>query len=111
MMGEDDVRWLLHRLAEHPVLPPTDRLPPNDESLHILLADLAAGERSRHGDLLCGVAAEHGIAPGELARVQSVKRPLHSAQGSRLNRPRRQVFTRVLLAAARSKKLAPLPGR
>jgi DnaJ domain len=67
MMAQDDIRRLLHRLAAHPVLPPTDRLPPNDEALHALLADLASGERSRCADMLRSVADECGIAAKELA--------------------------------------------
>jgi DnaJ domain len=67
MTGQNDVRRLLQRLAAHPVLPPTDQLPPNDEALHALLVELAAGERSRYADTLRGVADECGIAPQELA--------------------------------------------
>ena len=68
MMGGDEVRQLLDKLAAHPVLPSTDRLPPNDEALHVLLADLAAGERSRYANVLCDIATEHGITPRELAQ-------------------------------------------
>jgi hypothetical protein len=67
MMGQNDVRRLLQKLAAHPVLPPTDQLPPNDEALHALLIELAAGERSRYADTLRGVADECGIALQELA--------------------------------------------
>ena len=68
MMGGDEVCQLLHKLAAHPVVPSTDRLPPNNNELQVLLADLAAGERSRHADMLCSIATEHGITPKELAQ-------------------------------------------
>jgi DnaJ-domain-containing protein 1 len=67
MMRQDDIRRLLHELAAHPVLPPTEQLPPNDAALHTVLADLAAGERSRYADLLRHVADARGIAFTELA--------------------------------------------
>ncbi len=65
---ENEVRQLLEALATHPVLPPVECLPANDENLHALLADLARGERSSHAELLQSVAAECATAPEEVAR-------------------------------------------
>jgi DnaJ-domain-containing protein 1/ketosteroid isomerase-like protein len=68
MISPEQVDQLLHTLAAHPVLPSMDRLPANDEVLHALLAELAAGERSRYAERVGRVATEAGITPEELAR-------------------------------------------
>jgi ketosteroid isomerase-like protein len=68
MISTEQVDQLLHTLAAHPVLPSMDRLPADGERLHALLAELAAGERSRYSEMVGRVAIEAGITPGELAR-------------------------------------------
>lgn len=67
-MTPDDVRRVLDVLAVHPVLPPAEALPPNDEAFQALLADLSRGEGSSHAALLRETAVDRVIATGELAR-------------------------------------------
>jgi len=68
MVPLDDVRRLIRTLAVHPVLPPAEALPANDESLRALVADLARGPGSTHRDLLREVGEDVVISVDELAR-------------------------------------------
>jgi len=68
MTDSDVLLRLLRTLAAHPVLPPADTLPPNDDALRALLADLArAGGSSRAGTLRA-VSADLGVPVDELSR-------------------------------------------
>jgi DnaJ domain len=68
MIAAEEVLQLLHTLAAHPVVPPMDRLPADDEALHTLLTELIGGERSRYAAECRRAAAEAGITLEELAR-------------------------------------------
>lgn len=67
--GAMDVRDLLELLAVHPILPPAAALPPNDEALHAILADLVRVGGSSHAATLRAVSADLLIpVDDELAR-------------------------------------------
>ena len=63
-----DVRQLLEILAAHPVLPPAEALPANDDAFRDLLADLARGEDSSHAETLRAVSAALLVPAEELTR-------------------------------------------
>jgi ketosteroid isomerase-like protein len=64
----EDVRRLIRTLAVHPVLPPAEALPANDETFRALVADLARGPGSTYRDRLREVGEEVVISVDELAR-------------------------------------------
>jgi O-antigen ligase len=64
---------LVRTLAAHPVLPPAEALPANDEGFRAVLADLARADGSSHADTLRAVSAELRVPLHELAgRAQFV---------------------------------------
>lgn len=67
-MDPAQVRRIIQLLASHPVLPPAEELPSNDDALHTLLADLARGDRSTHAEPLREVGDTLMISVEELAR-------------------------------------------
>jgi curved DNA-binding protein CbpA/ketosteroid isomerase-like protein len=67
-MPAENVRRLVRTLAAHPVLPPVEALPVDDETFAALVADLARGPGSTHWDVLREVGEEVVIPVDELAR-------------------------------------------
>ncbi len=68
MTGALNARRILYVLAAHPVIPPTEALPTNDEAFRSLLADLSRGEAAAHAATLREVAADVALPVEELAR-------------------------------------------
>ena len=62
------VHWVARSLAARASLPPLAGLPPDDDVLPQILADLSRAERSEHADVLREVSEERGVAIDELAR-------------------------------------------
>lgn len=67
-MADPAAAQLLRQFARHPVLPPAEGLPANDEAFRALVADLTRGDRSSHGAVLREVAEGAGLTVEELAR-------------------------------------------
>jgi ketosteroid isomerase-like protein len=68
MTDREDLLRLLRTLAAHPVLPPADALPANDDAFRSLLAELARGNASAHAEGLRAVSAEVRVPVDELSR-------------------------------------------
>jgi ketosteroid isomerase-like protein len=63
-----DVPRLIHVLATHPVLPPAEVLPANDDELRAILADLARGGQSSHAAAVQSVSSALGVSVEEVSR-------------------------------------------